>query len=215
MNRSSAYRDVFALDALKCMPQRLPAPIPARLDPWREAFCRSDNPDQLRELGLALCDHHLGLGINWRLRLVIAVMDRAKVFGVERLVIFEARNPMRGGIFGGRWVVRVLHRWAPSGQHDPANYDRMLLGKNYVQVVKQSADSAGRLWVPDDISSRALAGIYQAERVCQSIIVGLGEHDGSFYYLSCARYRGEFNLPDRYGVEALATAARGVFLTEL
>lgn len=188
-------------------------PFPSRapeIAPWRDALCKADHKEQLRDLGLSLCADYEARIESIRFAALKSVLGSFALLGAERVCLFRA-DPIdpRGG-FRSPWV--VSNGYALRGDHlgpDPALYQSLDVDRGYMQLAEKMQSDGSLRVDPRDNASPLLSGFYADEGVVDSLIVPVGGYGGAFYYYSVARYSRPFMPGQCSSLLAAAPLARG------
>lgn len=175
---------------------------------WREAFCYSENKEQLRELGLAAIGEAEQLERTIRHRLLSDILKGCAKHGAERVCMFSGLpQDDAGKLLQSRWV--VSNRLSMSrGSIDPQRYQDLYVDTGYMETMAGVLNDGEQRVTPYHNPSPMLAGFYAAENVCDSVIHHIGGDGRAVMYFSAARYTSPFTPQQLEGVRWRAELLR-------
>jgi hypothetical protein len=130
---------------------------------------------------------------------LMAILSGFASFGSSRTILWAGHNG--GGLpaGGSPFYTTAIHRVIAPGHIDvPGSYSKLLVDAPYVQMLVDTIEHLGKAvhLVTEQMPSCQLRDYYEAEGVTASLVIGLGIKDAKFYYLSLARYEGDFEKRD-------------------
>jgi hypothetical protein len=117
-------------------------------------------------------------------------------YGSPRSILWAGHNG--GGLpaGGSPFYTTAIHPFiAPGHPNLAGSYSKLLVDAPYVQMLIESIEHIGKA-VPITTAKMKpcmLRDFYEAEGITSSLVIGLGIKDAKFYYISLARYEGDFD----------------------
>ena len=117
-------------------------------------------------------------------------------YGSPRTILWAGHNG--GGLPAGGspfYTSAIHHSIAPGHPNLTGSYSKLLVDSAYVQMLIDSIEHLGDAVHVSTAKMKPcqLKSYYEAEGVVNSLVIGLGIKDAKFYYISLARYEGDFD----------------------
>lgn len=120
-------------------------------------------------------------------------MERAEDAGSTRTIIFGAHNSGGKPRPGSPFYTSALHWHVPDSKFERASaYQNVSVDATYVNMLLEIQRTGSLRFNVDTMDRGLLQRYYEAEGVCDAVIVFLTTRDNTLFYMSFCRFEGKF-----------------------